>query len=100
MEKRKKYFLKERFLQSRRAFLLLEALICLLLFSFALCLFLRFNSIPKTIPPLVTKSPLHHPQYFKTSQILILKSGNLEFEANQKIWDDGEQRFIILEDLR
>lgn len=87
-------------MQSRRAFLLLEALFCLLLFSFALCLFLRFNATPKNFSIPLDKTPFDTPQFFKTSQKILLKNANLEFEAVKKIWDDGEQSFVVLEEFK
>lgn len=100
MERRKKFFLKERFLQSRQAFLLLEALLCLSLLSFALILFLKYLSTPKTLPSTAFKSPFNSLQSFSSSQKVLLKSGELEFEATQKIWDDKRERFVILEDFK
>lgn len=95
MERVKRYFLKERFLQSSKAFLLLESLLSLLLLSFALVLFLKFLSSPKTLPTLQT-----HPLIPSGSQRIILRSGELEFEAQKRVCKRGEERLIILEDFR
>lgn len=100
MERKKRYFLKERFLHSSKAFLLLEALLCLSLFSFALILFLKFLSTPKVPPSLSVKSPLNSSEFSISSKIVILKSGELEFEALQKTWRDTNQTFITLEDFK
>lgn len=87
-------------MQSRQAFLLLEALLCLSLLSFALVLFLKYLSTQKTLPSTSFKSPFNSLQSFCPSQKVLLKSGELEFEATQKIWDEKGERYIILEDFK
>lgn len=95
MEKIKKYFLKERFLQSSKAFLLLEALICLLLFCFALLLSTHLLSLPKTLKPLQSQTLI--PQ---SSQSVILKSGELMFEAKRSVYERDGGKIFVLEDFR
>lgn len=97
MGKRKRFFLRERFLQTNKAFLLLESLLCLLLLSFALMLFLKFLSSSKHHPLLQIYSPIPNPIF---SQTLIFRHGELEFEAQKRVWEEKGEVWIVLEDFR
>ncbi|RDU71782.1 hypothetical protein [Helicobacter brantae] len=87
--------MKERFLQSSKAFLLLEALFCLMLLSFALLLLSAFLSYPKTFFPIqpLTFTP-------QDSKEIVLRSGDLVFEGKERVWESEGKKIFVLEDLR